>query len=156
VAAVVYCFAGIELTISANRLTGVHPVDSVGQYMALTIGLGTTLTVLYQMLRERAVSNVLCHHRWRQQRTDRLQAKVTLAEEPHASQETSMPALERVAGEYPPDSAAHDDDDVYRGTVSSSAKGSRFGSRDLRRRPTREVVTDSGSVPRSLAGRAVH
>lgn len=51
-----YCVTGVELTIRWNRITNVNSVNSVGQYIALVIGIGTTIVFMYNVLREKMVS----------------------------------------------------------------------------------------------------
>lgn len=57
----VWSILAIELTIHWNNISDMYALDTTGQYVPLTIGLGGFVRLLYGLLKLWLVSMVLCH-----------------------------------------------------------------------------------------------
>jgi len=52
----IWSISAIELIISWNKITGVHNIDTTGQYIPLVIGICSLVTVLYELIKDHFVS----------------------------------------------------------------------------------------------------
>jgi hypothetical protein len=50
---------GIELILYWNKMSSVYSINSTGQYIALTIGVGGLIKLIYDVLKHQLVSNPL-------------------------------------------------------------------------------------------------
>ncbi|PMD31289.1 hypothetical protein L207DRAFT_572957 [Hyaloscypha variabilis F] len=48
----IWSISAIELIISWNKITGVHNIDTTGQYIPLVIGICSLVTVLYELIKD--------------------------------------------------------------------------------------------------------
>ena len=56
----VLSIVAIELLLNYNKVSGAYSISSTGQYVALILGIGGFVSVIWTLIRQEAVSNPFC------------------------------------------------------------------------------------------------